>query len=70
MASATYVKNKHKAAADVGIISLDYRLSKDSEEAELLKLIRSLNSDDKVHGILVQPSTSKPHQCIQSDRLY
>jgi len=54
MASATYVKNKHKAAADVGIISSDYRLSKDSEEVELLKLIRSLNSDDKVHGILVQ----------------
>jgi methylenetetrahydrofolate dehydrogenase (NADP+)/methenyltetrahydrofolate cyclohydrolase len=60
MASATYVKNKHKAAADVGIISLDYRLSKDSEEAELLKLIRSLNSDDKVHGILVQ--LPLPHQ--------
>lgn len=60
MASATYVKNKHKAAADVGIISLDYRLSKDSEDAELLKLIRSLNSDDKVHGILVQ--LPLPHQ--------
>ena len=54
MASATYVKNKHKAAADVGIISLDYRLSKNLEEAELLELIRSLNNDEKVHGILVQ----------------
>jgi methylenetetrahydrofolate dehydrogenase (NADP+) / methenyltetrahydrofolate cyclohydrolase len=54
MASATYVKNKHKAAAEVGIISLDHRLSKDLEEVELLKLIRSLNNDEKVHGILVQ----------------
>ena len=54
MASATYVKNKHKAAADVGIISLDYRLSKDLEEVELLELITSLNNDVKVHGILVQ----------------
>jgi methylenetetrahydrofolate dehydrogenase (NADP+)/methenyltetrahydrofolate cyclohydrolase len=54
MASATYVKNKHKAAAEVGIISLDHRLSKDLEEVELLELIRSLNNDEKVHGILVQ----------------
>ena len=54
MASATYVKNKHRAAAEVGIISSDYRLSKDSQEVELLELIRSLNNDEKVHGILVQ----------------
>jgi methylenetetrahydrofolate dehydrogenase (NADP+) / methenyltetrahydrofolate cyclohydrolase len=53
-ASATYIKNKQKAANEVGIITSDYRLSSNSTQRELLELIDLLNQDNSVHGILVQ----------------
>ena len=53
-ASQTYVRNKEKACAAVGIKSLTYRLAEDTKEEELLRLIASLNADDSVNGILVQ----------------
>lgn len=52
-ASAVYVRNKEKAAAEVGIESLVVRLEKTTRD-ELLRLIGELNGDDGVDGILVQ----------------
>ncbi len=53
-ASHTYVRNKKKACAEVGIKSIDHALPNNTSEAELLKLITKLNGDKSVHGILVQ----------------
>jgi len=53
-ASAMYVKNKHKACQEVGIITKDHNPSKLISQNELNQLIDSLNNDSKVHGILVQ----------------
>uniref|UniRef100_A0A1Q3FHD2 methenyltetrahydrofolate cyclohydrolase n=2 Tax=Culex tarsalis TaxID=7177 RepID=A0A1Q3FHD2_CULTA len=53
-ASSTYVANKMKAAADVGINSKTERYGSDITEDELLARIEALNRDDSVDGILVQ----------------
>jgi len=53
-ASATYVKNKHNACEKVGIKTKDHKLSADTTQKELDKIIDSLNNDKEVHGILVQ----------------
>jgi methylenetetrahydrofolate dehydrogenase (NADP+)/methenyltetrahydrofolate cyclohydrolase len=53
-ASSVYVRNKKKACEYIGIRSLSYELPEDTSEEELLSLIRQLNSDDSVDGILVQ----------------
>ena len=53
-ASATYVKNKHKACADVGILTRDHKLPSTTTQNEMNKLLDSLNADKSVHGILVQ----------------
>ena len=53
-ASCVYVKNKKKACAYIGIESLSYELEEETTEEELLELIKRLNEDEKVHGILVQ----------------
>lgn len=53
-ASATYVKNKHRACEEVGIITKDYTPSADITQEELNQLIERLNQDEMVHGILVQ----------------
>jgi len=53
-ASATYVKNKHKACAEVGILNKDHKPSASISQNEMNDLIDSLNNDRAVHGILVQ----------------
>lgn len=53
-ASISYVKGKEKACAEVGILSREYKFDADYKEEELLKLIKDLNHDDTMHGILVQ----------------
>ncbi|KKC39862.1 methenyltetrahydrofolate cyclohydrolase [Devosia epidermidihirudinis] len=53
-ASQVYVSNKAKQTAEVGMASFKYELPEDVSEAELLELVRRLNEDDQVHGILVQ----------------
>ncbi len=52
-ASAVYVKNKEKAANEVGIQSEIHRFDTISQN-DLLALIHKLNTDDTVDGILVQ----------------
>jgi methylenetetrahydrofolate dehydrogenase (NADP+)/methenyltetrahydrofolate cyclohydrolase len=53
-ASSVYVGNKKKACAYIGIESLSYELPEETTEEELLDLVKKLNNDDKVNGILVQ----------------
>jgi methylenetetrahydrofolate dehydrogenase (NADP+) / methenyltetrahydrofolate cyclohydrolase len=52
--SATYVASKQKACAELGMGSISQNLSADISQEELEKLIKSLNDDRSVHGILVQ----------------
>src|SRR5215204_1997249 len=53
-ASDVYIRRKHDAANEVGIVARDYRLAEDTSEQELLELIARLNADAAVDGILVQ----------------
>ena len=53
-ASKIYVGNKKKAAEGVGIVSQDHLHSGGLEQAALLDLLRRLNADPAVHGILLQ----------------
>ena len=53
-ASAVYVKNMIRACEEVGIRSEHHALPESTTTAELLDLIRSLNTRDDVDGILTQ----------------
>lgn len=53
-ASRVYVNNKKKACAEVGFNSYEYALPEKTTQEELLDLVKKLNKDDKVNGILVQ----------------
>jgi len=53
-ASATYVRTKTKACHEVGIASRQLTPPGDIEQADLQRLIRELNGDPEIHGILVQ----------------
>ena len=53
-ASSVYVGNKKKACAYIGIESRAFELPEETTEEELLSIIKDLNEDDGVHGILVQ----------------
>lgn len=53
-ASHTYVRGKRRDAEQVGINSIHHELPDSTGQEELVSLIRSLNEDDNVDGILVQ----------------
>lgn len=53
-ASAVYVRNKEKACEYVGINSRTLALPEETTQEELLNIVRELNEDDTVNGILVQ----------------
>ena len=53
-ASHVYVRNKVLRAGEVGIRSLEYRLSAEATADEVLEVVAALNADPAVHGILVQ----------------
>lgn len=53
-ASRVYVNNKKKACEFCGITSYEYALPEETTEQQLLELVETLNSDEKVNGILVQ----------------
>ena len=53
-ASTTYVRNKHIACEEVGIVTKDHKIDTNITQAELNKIIDNLNLDSSVHGILVQ----------------
>jgi len=58
-ASKVYVGRKEKACAELGIFSETQVLPQATTENELLALIAQLNSDSRLHGILVQAPLPK-----------
>lgn len=53
-ASRIYVNNKKKACEFCGIVSKEYALPASTSQEELLELVKKLNNDSSVNGILVQ----------------
>jgi methylenetetrahydrofolate dehydrogenase (NADP+)/methenyltetrahydrofolate cyclohydrolase len=53
-ASQIYVRNKKRAADDVGINSRDYLFPQGCTQAELLETIAGINRDSSIHGVLLQ----------------
>lgn len=53
-ASQVYVRSKHRACQQVGMQSFAYELPEVATQKEVEDLVRSLNADPNVHGILVQ----------------
>ncbi len=53
-ASEKYVSFKEKTCQEIGIKSIVFKFSEDTEEEEITKLIDELNSNPSVNGILVQ----------------
>jgi methylenetetrahydrofolate dehydrogenase (NADP+) / methenyltetrahydrofolate cyclohydrolase len=53
-ASEVYVRSKAKATREAGMNSFEHRLPATTDEPALLELVRLLNADPAVHGILVQ----------------
>jgi methylenetetrahydrofolate dehydrogenase (NADP+)/methenyltetrahydrofolate cyclohydrolase len=66
-ASKVYVGMKERTAGRLGIVSKTTVLAENTPEAELLALIKELNADKQVHGILVQ-APLPPH--IHAPRVY
>ena len=53
-ASEVYVKNKVKQTNNSGMVSIEHRLPEETSEEDLLSLVKDLNKDEKIDGILVQ----------------
>ncbi|MBU6396958.1 MAG: bifunctional methylenetetrahydrofolate dehydrogenase/methenyltetrahydrofolate cyclohydrolase FolD [Rhodospirillales bacterium] len=53
-ASRVYVANKAKQTVEAGMASFEHKLPADTLQTDLLALVRQLNADPAVHGILVQ----------------
>jgi len=53
-ASRVYVRMKHKACQEAGILSVGHELPADASQDEVESLVKKLNEDPKIHGILVQ----------------
>ena len=53
-ASAVYVGGKIKACEEVGIISYEHKMPSDSSQQEIRHVIKNLNANPAVHGILLQ----------------
>src|SRR5512133_2677972 len=52
--SAAYVASKQKACAELGMGSASHHLPADASQAEVEALVKNLNADPKINGILVQ----------------
>lgn len=61
-ASAVYVRNKEKDCSECGFQSLEYKLPADYGEENLIGLVKQLNDDPKVNGILVQLPLPKGYE--------
>ena len=53
-ASVSYVTAKEKACTEAGMLSREIRLPAETTEEELVVLVKKLNCDPEIHGILVQ----------------
>jgi methylenetetrahydrofolate dehydrogenase (NADP+)/methenyltetrahydrofolate cyclohydrolase len=58
-ASRAYVRSKDKKAAELGLHSVKHELAADTTQEDLVALVRQLNTDPAVHGILVQSPPPK-----------
>jgi methylenetetrahydrofolate dehydrogenase (NADP+) / methenyltetrahydrofolate cyclohydrolase len=58
-ASKVYVANKAKQTVEVGMNSWEHRMPVETSEADLLAMVKKLNADPSVHGILVQMPVPK-----------
>ena len=68
-ASAVYVRNKDRAARQAGIVTATHRLPADTTSAALIALLKELNEDPEVDGILVQmplPPRIDPRAIIEA----
>jgi methylenetetrahydrofolate dehydrogenase (NADP+)/methenyltetrahydrofolate cyclohydrolase len=68
-ASQVYVRNKKRTAEACGFNSVQHTLAEDSTQEQILTLIKQLNADPAVHGILVQlplPSHLDEQEITQS----
>lgn len=65
-ASKIYVGKKAQDCAEVGFLSREYKLSAETSEEKLISIIRELNDDNLIHGILVQLPVPKH---IRSDNI-
>lgn len=65
-ASEVYVRNKAKFTVETGMRSLEHKLPAETAEDDLISLVRDLNADDEVDGILVQLPLPKH---LNSDRV-
>ena len=65
-ASSVYVRNKRRSCVEVDIESFAHDLPVTTREAELLELVRRLNEDERVDGILIQMPLPKG---IDTDRI-
>src|SRR6202142_3607696 len=66
-ASKVYVGRKEKTCAELGIFSETHILPEATSEKDLLALISKLNSDSRLHGILVQAPLPKQ---ISESKIY
>lgn len=68
-ASAVYVGNKVRTTEELGLVSIHHQLGAETETDELLELVRELNENDDVDGILVQlplPSHIEESRVLES----
>ena len=68
-ASKIYVGKKAQDCAEVGFLSREYKLPAETSEDKLVGIIRELNADNFIHGILVQlpvPKHIRPDNIIEA----
>jgi 5,10-methylene-tetrahydrofolate dehydrogenase/methenyl tetrahydrofolate cyclohydrolase len=71
-ASHVYVRSKHKACQEAGIVSFGHELPENTKLGEVVDLVKKLNDDPAVHGILVQlplPSGLDEEKVLSTVRL-
>ena len=66
-ASQIYVRNKKRAADEVGIATRDYLFPQGCSQAELLATIADINRDPAIHGILLNSAPHAARKRAQSD---
>src|SRR5438046_6188797 len=53
-ASQVYIRSKARSCAAAGLASFEFRLSTDADLSAILELVTTLNTDERIDGILVQ----------------
>ena len=69
LASQVYIKSKIKACENVGIKSFHYNLYENSSKEDIINLIKKLNKNSEIDGILLQlplPQNKDAQDCINS----